>query len=95
MEKFDGNINITTSRIGNHNGTNEDLKSNFLLIFFDKKFDIYISKKIDASADGWNEIPIKGIFIHLLAFAPSISFPWKAVKINKIIINGKIIFDNP
>ena len=52
MEKFDGNINITTSRIGNHNGTNEDLKSNFLLIFFDKKFDIYISKKIDASADG-------------------------------------------
>ena len=47
VEKFDGNINITTNRIGNHNGTNEDFKSNFLLIFFDKKFEIYISKKID------------------------------------------------
>ena len=38
---------------------------------------------------------INGILIHLLAFAPSISLPCKAVMNNKSIARGKIIKDNP
>ena len=56
---------------------------------------MYIKRKIEAMEEGWNEIFINGILIHLLAFAPSISFPCKAVINNKRITSGKIINDNP
>ena len=40
VEKFEGKINNITIRIGIHNGKNEDLKSNFLSMFLDKKLDM-------------------------------------------------------
>jgi hypothetical protein len=88
VEKLAGSININVIKTGVQSSHRDDWKVTGVSFFLDKYRATKTIKTTKATVEVWKEIPIKGTFIHLLAFAPAITVPLNKVIANKTHISG-------